>query len=116
MLIWNLQSGILQKLVAHRDTLQDVMTRICELVQRDAFTQSVHSLGLLDLGNISTHSSDCKIDRNSSTPKQNTGIKVIYFDDICCLTKTIVKSHWRSKLKQTNFNHSCPLVPPTSQF
>lgn len=71
-----LQSGILQKLVAHRDTLQDVMTRICDLVQRDAFTQSVQSLGLLDLGNISAHNADCKVGRSSSMPKQSSGIKV----------------------------------------
>lgn len=70
------QSGILQKLVAHRDTLQDVMTRICDLVQRDAFTQSVQTLGLLDLGNISTHSTDCKVGRSSQMPKQSSGTKV----------------------------------------
>lgn len=53
------------------------MAQVCELVQRDSFTQSVHSLGLLDLGNITPHRSDYRVGRNSySTPKQQQGYKV----------------------------------------
>ncbi|XP_017785530.1 PREDICTED: uncharacterized protein LOC108568763 isoform X2 [Nicrophorus vespilloides] len=40
-------SGILQKLVAHRETLQPVLLRVCEMVQREAFTQSLQILNLL---------------------------------------------------------------------
>lgn len=53
------------------------MTRICELVQRDAFTQSLHNLGLLDgSDNISADVVDCKLGKSASIPKQYTGIKV----------------------------------------
>lgn len=45
-----LQSSILQKLLTHHETLKEVMTQVCELVQRDTFTQSLQHLGLLDLG------------------------------------------------------------------
>lgn len=67
-------SGVLQKLVSHQHTLQDVMIQLCELVQRDAFTQSLYSLGLLDASKVTSHVEDCqKMTSNpsSSTPKQN---------------------------------------------
>ncbi|KAJ8971383.1 hypothetical protein NQ317_006950 [Molorchus minor] len=40
-------SDILDKLLLHIDSLQDVMQQVCELVQRDTFTQALQSLDLL---------------------------------------------------------------------
>lgn len=74
------QSGVLEKLVSHKDTLKDIMMQVCELVQRDAFTQSLQSLGLLDLNAAPTYSSECqKMPKSSSftVPKQHQhGYKV----------------------------------------
>lgn len=78
------QSGILQKLLSHRSTLQDVMTQVCELVQRDAFTQSMYVLGLLDSANQG-HTTDCqrtsKVPVNT-TPKQHS-YKLNLVESLC---------------------------------
>lgn len=61
--------------------LQEVVLHLCELVQRDAFNQSLQALGLLETTSTSTHSSDCqKMSPGScdSTPKHHHGYKVIY--------------------------------------
>jgi hypothetical protein len=60
--------------------LQDVVLQLCELVQRDAFNQSLQSLGLLEASSTAAHSSDCqKMSPSScySTPKHHHGYKVI---------------------------------------
>lgn len=73
-------SGYLQRLVAHRDTFADVMMQICDLIQRDAFTQSLYALDLLDATKVAAHAEDCPRLGNaasSSTPKQQySGYKV----------------------------------------
>jgi hypothetical protein len=79
-------SGILQKLVAHRDMLQDVVLQLCELVQRDAFNQSLQSLGLLEASSTAAHSSDCqKMSPSScySTPKHHHGYKLNLVESMC---------------------------------
>ncbi|KAK4876099.1 hypothetical protein RN001_012521 [Aquatica leii] len=79
-------SGVLQKLVSHQSTLQDVMVQVCELVQRDAFTQSLYSLGLLDASKVTTHPEDCqKISSNpsSSTPKQTHAYTLNLVESLC---------------------------------
>lgn len=73
------QSCALQKLVAHKEVVQEVMLQICELVQRDTFTHSLHTLGFLNTGAISTHSEesqDLKKSSSFSTPKQQHSLKV----------------------------------------
>lgn len=67
-------SGILQKLLSHRSTLHDVIAQVCELVQRDAFTQSMYVLGLLD---PTTQGNNVDCQRTSktvvnTTPKQHS--------------------------------------------
>lgn len=56
------------------------MTQVCELVQRDAFTQSLQNLGLLDVNPLSTSSGECqKMTKSASfnAPKQHQhGYKV----------------------------------------
>lgn len=76
----------MHKLVAHCDTLQDVMLQLCELVQRDAFTQSLQSLGLLDANSSTVHSNESqKLSRSSSysTPKHQQGYKVSTTKFVC---------------------------------
>lgn len=41
------QSGILSKVNVHHETFKDVIVKLCALVQREAFTQGLLSLGLL---------------------------------------------------------------------
>ncbi|KYB25250.1 uncharacterized protein LOC100141518 [Tribolium castaneum] len=79
-------SGILQKLVAHRDMLQDVVLQLCELVQRDSFNQSLQSLGLLDATSTSAHANECqKMSPSScySTPKHHHGYKLNLVESLC---------------------------------
>ncbi|KAJ8954724.1 hypothetical protein NQ318_011417 [Aromia moschata] len=60
-------SDILDKLIVHIDSLQDVMLQVCELVQRDAFTQTLQCLGLLNAAASSSHSNDApKMKRSPS--------------------------------------------------
>lgn len=50
------------------------MTQVCELVQRDAFTQSLQSLGLLDANTVTASSGECqKMTKSASftAPKQH---------------------------------------------
>lgn len=76
-----IQSGVLQKLVAHKETLKEIMSQVCELVQRDAFTQSLQSLGLLDANPVTASSGECqKMTKSASfsaTPKNQHGYKVL---------------------------------------
>lgn len=65
--------------MAHKEVLQEVMLQICELVQRDTFTQSLHTLGILNTGAISTHSEESQGMKKSSSfsiPKQQHEYKV----------------------------------------
>lgn len=45
-------NGVVSKLLDHRSALTDAMTHICELVQKNQFTQTVIDLGLLEPSNI----------------------------------------------------------------
>lgn len=74
-----IQSGVLQKLMAHKETLKEIMTQVCELVQRDAFTQSLQNLGLLDANPVTTSTGDCqKMTKSASfsAPKNQHSYKV----------------------------------------
>lgn len=64
--------------MSHREALQDVLTKLCEIVQRDAFTQSLVILGLLDPTHCSGYNEDSAVNQTdtNSTPKQH-GYKVI---------------------------------------
>lgn len=64
--------------MAHKETLKEIMMQVCELVQRDAFTQSLQSLGLLDVNPVTASSSESqKMTKSASftAPKQH-GYKV----------------------------------------
>ncbi|KAG5890631.1 hypothetical protein JTB14_020335 [Gonioctena quinquepunctata] len=50
-------TNALQKLLVHTESLQDDMLQLCELVQRDAFNQTLQCLGLLTSA-TSTYSSE----------------------------------------------------------
>lgn len=65
-----LQSGLLQQLMSHHEKLQSVMLHISELVQREAFTSALYSLGLL--GNSSNHSEECLKCSSSTTTSIKT--------------------------------------------
>ena len=72
------QSGVLQKLTTHSSTLQDVLVQLCDLVQRETFTQSLFSLGLLDpaqYGGSTAENNHTGKGHTHSTPKQH-GYKV----------------------------------------
>ncbi|KAK7869304.1 hypothetical protein R5R35_012870 [Gryllus longicercus] len=79
-------SGILHKLLQHSDTLQDVMVQLCELVQRDTFTQSLLSLGLLDpahyVGSSAENHNPGVRTHTFSTPKQH-GYKLNLVESLC---------------------------------
>ncbi|XP_067013462.1 uncharacterized protein [Anabrus simplex] len=79
-------SGVLQKLLAHSGTLQDVMVQLCELVQRETFTQSLISLGLLDPahygGSAAENHHHGSRPHCQSTPKQH-GYKLNLVESLC---------------------------------
>lgn len=59
------------------------MTQVCELVQRDSFTQSLQTLGLLDPAAANSSQAGAECQRTGSgrtttntTPKQQPGCKV----------------------------------------
>ncbi|KAG8324060.1 hypothetical protein J6590_101202, partial [Homalodisca vitripennis] len=57
-------SGVLQRLLNHCAVVQPVLAQLCSLVARDAFTQALASLGLVDPVKCSSH------DNNHSTPNK----------------------------------------------
>lgn len=62
-------SGLLKRLLSHCAVLHPVLSQLCSLVARDAFTQSLVTLGLLDPGACSaTHH---VADNNHSTPNKS---------------------------------------------
>ncbi|KAJ8913824.1 hypothetical protein NQ315_003733 [Exocentrus adspersus] len=79
-------SDILQKLRVRTDSLQDVMSQVCELVQRDAFTHTLQSLGLLNTtASSSSHPTETlKTTRSSShaTPKHHA-YKLNLVESLC---------------------------------
>jgi len=83
VLKYSFQSGALQKLLNHRTVVQDALVHLCEMVQRDAYTQSLVSLGLLDPPSQSqdaaSSTSSCSNSSSYGTPKQH-GYKVSYFN------------------------------------
>ncbi|KAJ8937023.1 hypothetical protein NQ314_012105 [Rhamnusium bicolor] len=83
-------SDILHKLIVHSDSLQDVMLQVCELVQRDAFTQTLQCLGLLNPTASSSHTNDApNMTRSSSysTPKHQ-GYKLNLVESLCVPPET----------------------------
>lgn len=67
--LYCVQSGLLKRLLSHCAILQPVLSQLCSLVARDAFTQSLVTLGLLDPGACSaTHH---VADNNHSTPNKS---------------------------------------------
>lgn len=57
------------------------MSQVCELVQRDAFTQSLQSLGLLDtnpVGNSPAENQKMTKSASFSAPKSQHGYKVCF--------------------------------------
>ncbi|GFG38681.1 hypothetical protein Cfor_08266 [Coptotermes formosanus] len=78
-------SGVLQKLMTHSSTLQDVLVQLCELVQRETFTQSLFSLGLLDpaqYGGSAAENNHTGRGHTHSTPKQH-GYKLNLVESLC---------------------------------
>lgn len=64
--------------MTHSSTLQDVLVQLCDLVQRETFTQSLFSLGLLDpaqYGGSAAENNHTGRGHTHSTPKQH-GYKV----------------------------------------
>ncbi|GLV35944.1 uncharacterized protein CBL_09838 [Carabus blaptoides fortunei] len=85
-------SGILNKLLSHRSTLSEVITQVCELVQRESFTQSMHTLGLLDSTALNTSSQAAEGHQRpgsgrsmttNTTPKQQQGSKLNLVESLC---------------------------------
>ena len=69
--------------MTHSRTLQDVLVQLCDLVQRETFTQSLFSLGLLDpaqYGGSSAENNHTGRGQTNSTPKQH-GYKVRFNRD-----------------------------------
>ncbi|XP_044732009.1 uncharacterized protein LOC123294888 [Chrysoperla carnea] len=77
-------AAVLHKFVSHREALQDVLTKLCEIVQRDAFTQSLVILGLLDPTHCSGYNEDSAVNQTdtNSTPKQH-GYKLNLVESLC---------------------------------
>ncbi|KDR13429.1 uncharacterized protein LOC110835411 [Zootermopsis nevadensis] len=78
-------SGVLQKLLTHSSTLQDVLVQLCDLVQRDTFTQSLFTLGLLDPAQYGGSAGENNRNGKShthSTPKQH-GYKLNLVESLC---------------------------------
>lgn len=69
--------------MTHSSTLQDVLVQLCDLVQRDTFTQSLFTVGLLDpaqYGGSAGENSRTGKGHTHSTPKQH-GYKVWFNRD-----------------------------------
>ena len=69
--------------MSHHEKLQTVMMHISELVQREAFTSALYSLGLLS--NSSNHPEECLNNSSSTSTSMKTKYEVcklfcIYFD------------------------------------
>lgn len=81
---------MLQKLLAHKDTLQQVMIQICDLVQRDAFVQSLQSLGLLECNTSTTNSSSehQKVSKSSSLAFPNKSAYRLNLVESLCVPPT----------------------------
>ncbi|XP_047118625.1 uncharacterized protein LOC124799129 [Schistocerca piceifrons] len=75
-------SGILQQLLTHRETLQEVMVQLCDLVQREAFTRSLFALELLDPAHYSADHHSHPSGHFHSTPKQH-GYKLNLVESLC---------------------------------
>lgn len=68
------QGELIKNLLAHKEALQDLLVELCELVQRDSFSQSLVALGLLDpsLSAGSNTPENFKTNKKSQwTPKQH---------------------------------------------
>ncbi|XP_025828986.1 uncharacterized protein LOC108743837 [Agrilus planipennis] len=77
-------AGVLQRLVAHREMMQDVMVQLCDLIQRDAFIQSLQILGLLDNNKESASSDNCQKPLNSPSQTQNSqGCMLNLVESLC---------------------------------
>ncbi|XP_054262009.1 uncharacterized protein LOC128985991 isoform X2 [Macrosteles quadrilineatus] len=76
-------SGLLQRLLSHSAVVQPVLTQLCSLVARDAFTQALASLGLVDPVKCSdnNHSTPNKTHQHS-TPKHH-GYKLNLVECLC---------------------------------
>lgn len=82
------QSGIITKIVLHDIIFEDILAKICSLVQRDAFTLGIINLGLL---------------RSSSNPHQLMGSSGLNVEQELEHDKKDFKSSKSNKKKQNSF-------------
>lgn len=92
-------SKFLHKLVTHRDALQNVIVEICELVQRDAFNQSLQNLGILDANSCTSSIEDSSKSSEYTASSQNFFCKLNLVQSFCIPPKSTVSQLSKQLLK-----------------